>query len=394
MRLKTVGILLVMFVLCGCGAIGNSPTAVVPTVVLDASKSGGTQPTSPSLSSGTVAASGVVAPAQDAHLALSLGGTVKSVNVAVGDSVQAGKLLVELDNAAILMAVDQADRAIKEFTSPSAIAAAEQAVANAQKDVKDTQDKVTNLDWPRASDVLIKNTQGDIDLAKQALSRATEAYSQVRSLEDGEPRKAAALVAMTNAQMELNRLQSTMNWYTGKPTEIDAAIIRANLDAAKANLQEAQWYLAVLKGEPIPDNAAGSKLAQLAQAKDNLTTAKRNLENSRLIAPISGTVIAVNVVAGEMATPGEVLVVISDVNRLHIETTDLSERDVPQVKTGQVVSVLIKPLNLTVPGKVTRISALADTLGGDVVYKTTIDLDSPPPGMRAGMSVEVSFKTE
>jgi len=40
---------------------------------------------------------------------------------------------------------------------------------------------------------------------------------------------------------------------------------------------------------------------------------------------------------------------------------------------------------------VSEISPLADTLGGDVVYQATIDLDSIPEGLRSGMSVEVRF---
>jgi hypothetical protein len=43
---------------------------------------------------------------------------------------------------------------------------------------------------------------------------------------------------------------------------------------------------------------------------------------------------------------------------------------------------------------VIAISPLADTLGGDVVYQTTIDLDTIPEGLRPGMSVEVQFSTE
>jgi hypothetical protein len=42
---------------------------------------------------------------------------------------------------------------------------------------------------------------------------------------------------------------------------------------------------------------------------------------------------------------------------------------------------------------VSEISALADRLGGDVIYKTTIELDTRPDGLRAGMSVEVTFNT-
>jgi len=85
------------------------------------------------------------------------------------------------------------------------------------------------------------------------------------------------------------------------------------------------------------------------------------------------------------------LIVISDVTHLHVETTDLSERDVPNVEIGQKVMISIKALNTDVPGHVTSISPVADTLGGDVVYKTTIEIDSPPAGLRAGMSVDVQY---
>ena len=39
------------------------------------------------------------------------------------------------------------------------------------------------------------------------------------------------------------------------------------------------------------------------------------------------------------------------------------------------------------------ISPLADTLGGDVVYKVTITLGKIPSNLRAGMSVDVQFNT-
>ncbi len=42
-------------------------------------------------------------------------------------------------------------------------------------------------------------------------------------------------------------------------------------------------------------------------------------------------------------------------------------------------------------GHVSEVSPLADTLGGDVVYQTMIELDETLPGLRAGMSVDVQF---
>jgi multidrug efflux pump subunit AcrA (membrane-fusion protein) len=85
------------------------------------------------------------------------------------------------------------------------------------------------------------------------------------------------------------------------------------------------------------------------------------------------------------------VVVVIDPNHMHVETTDLSERDVPQVKIGQTAHITIKALNQNVTGKVTAISPLADSLGGDVVYKVLVRLDSLPEGALAGMSVTVDF---
>ena len=387
-------ILALAFILAACGS-DTTPTPL-PTVVL-ASQPAKSAPASTKTVAGNtgggVTASGEVVPLHEAKLAFSLAGSVKTVNVSVGDQVEAGKILAELDNASIQMEVDQAQRNLQELTSPSSIADAEKAVAVALKNLHDTQDKADSLFYPRASDALIKNTEGEIDLAKKALARAQDSWRLVARLEDGNERKAEALVAMTNAQLNLNNLIAKYNWYAGTPTDIDAADIRANLAMAQAALQEAQWYLSALKGEQLPAEATGSNLAQLKQAKDNLAAAQDKLANSRLVAPFAGTAAAVQIVVGEYATPGQVVVILTDTATLQVETTDLSERDVPKVEIGQTVNVFVQALNENVAGHVILISPIADTLGGDKVYKTTIDLDTIPPGLRSGMSVDVQFQT-
>jgi multidrug efflux pump subunit AcrA (membrane-fusion protein) len=389
MRIKVLLLVsILVLALSACGS--NSAQTPLPTVALDPNA---TPVSTKNIGgSGGVTASGEVVPKQEAKLAFSLGGVIKTVNVAEGDQVEAGKILAETDNASIQMEVDQAQRNLQELTSPSSIAAAEKAVAVALKGLDDTQDKSDSLFYPRASETLIKNTEGEIDLAKKALARAQDSYRLVARLEDGNERKAQALVAMTDAQMRLNDLISKYNWYTGKPTDIDATDIRANLAMAEAALQEAQWYLSALKGEQLPSQATGSKLAQLKQTRDNLASAQDRLEKSRLVAPFAGTVAVVQIVVGEYATPGQVMVVLSDTATLRVETTDLSERDVPKVEIGQTVNVFVQALNENVAGQVSLISPISDTLGGDVVYKTTIDLDTIPPGLRSGMSVDVQFQ--
>ncbi len=395
--------LLATLTLASCSAIGRSTPTPLPTVVLGTNVPAPTAtgaylpqgtgiPQSSGATSGSgVTASGIVVPEQDAGLAFTLGGTVKSVNVSVGDQVNVGQVLVTLDTTDLQIAVNQARRNFQELTSPAAVAAAELAQANAQQAVKDTNTKVVGLKYPRASDALIQNTEGQIDLAREALAEASNAWRSVQHRPDGDPDKAAALVAMTNAQLNLNKLIANVNWYQGKPSDIDTAIAYANLDAAKAALNEATWYLALLKGQTVPPEATGPKLVALEEAITTLVTAERQLDDAQLITRIPGTIISVDVIPGQIVTPGELLVQISNVTKLHVETTDLSERDVPRVQVGQPVQVFVKALNQSVAGRVRNISPVADILGGDVVYKTYIDLDANLTGLRAGMSVEVRF---
>jgi multidrug efflux pump subunit AcrA (membrane-fusion protein) len=340
-----------------------------------------------------VTASGVVVPAQEAQLAFALGGIVQAVHVIVGDQVVAGKALAELENAELLIEVGRTQRNLRELASPAAVSVAEQAVVAARQSVDDAQKKVNALAYPRASESLIDNIEGQIELAREELAEASEDFRDVESKEHDDPERAAAVVAMTNAQMHLNQLIANVNWYKGKPSDLDEAIAHANLDSATSALQEAEWHLAALNGEPIPAEATGSGLAELAQAEDELAAARAALESTRLVSPIAGTVVAVEIEAGEYASPGDVLVVVNDLSRLLVETTDLSERDVPSVSIGQEAGIHIEALDQDVTGRVTAISQAAEILGGDVVYRTTIELESPPPGLRPGMSVEVQFGT-
>lgn len=375
-------------VLAACGT--NSAPTPIPTVVLD---TGGAGEATSSLR-GSVIASGVVLPAREAQLAFTVGGNVHSVHVSVGDKVQTGQVLIELDNTVAQLDVEQAKRVLRELTSPASIAAAERAVASAQKDMEDAQNKVYALDYPRASETKLDEVKSDLAVAKERLTLASDAYRQVSNLPDGSAQKANALAALNAAEYRVRQLQAEYDWYTGKPTETDAAIVRANLDAAKAALQEAEWYLAALKGEQAPSTATGLQLTQLQQAKDALEAAQVRFDNTRLVAPFPGVVAAINISAGEFASPGLPQLVVSDLSQFKVETTDLSERQVTQVKAGNVANIRVDALGGQFSGVVANISPLANTLGGDVVYKVTIIFDQTPEGLLGGMSATVEIETE
>ena len=393
MKFKLLLVLL-LFALTACGS-GNASTAI-PTVVLDGNTVNGssTQSAAPSVASsnGDVTASGTVISAQDVQLAFALTGNVKKVYVAEGDQVQAGELLAELDNVLVQIEVDQAQRTVRELTSPAAIAAAEQAVATAQTAFKDAKDKADSYKYRRGDSETIDYYKAQLVLAQKALDSAKDRYNQTKSFSSADPIRATATTNLYNAQKAYNTALANLNWFTDPPSENDVALAKASFDAASAALQEAQWYVSELKGETIPADATGTKLAQLQQARDGLKAAQAKLENTHLLAPFSGTITTLNIVAGEYVVPGQALIAISDVTNLQVVTTDLSERDIADVSVGQNVSVFVEALNAEISGQVLSISAVADTLGGDVVYKTTITLNELPEGIRAGMSVTVQYQ--
>ncbi len=386
--LFSITIIVIALLLSACGS-NASPTAI-PTVVLDSGNEN--QPVQVSHSNdGDVVASAIVVPVQEAQLGFSLPGSIKKVSVAAGDQVKAGDLLAELDNASIQLEVEAAERTVRELTSAAAIAAAEQAVAHTQKTYDDAKKKVDGIQNRHADNVTINYLKDQVTLAQNALDYARDAYKQTGGHSDVDPIRAKAATNLYNAQKAYNAALANLNWYANPPSANDVALANADFEAASAALQEAQWYESELKGKSIPSEATGPQLTQLQQARDTLQAAQDRLDQTRLVAPIPGIVVKVDTVAGEYASPGQIVVVVSDTQHLQVKTTDLSERDVTKVQVGAPARIMVDALSQEFDGEVTGISPVATTLGGDVVYEVTISFTEQPEGLLGGMSAEVTI---
>ena len=186
--------------------------------------------------------------------------------------------------------------------------------------------------------------------------------------------------------------------------DLEFAVIAAEQDYASkslaAELQRAEKVKYVnpdsrkVRWYSLPREVYLKALSKADQAKAVWDSAATNLEQSTLLAPFDGTVVDIQIIPGESVQSGQTVLVLADLERLQIETTDLSERDVTRVKIGQSVDVYIEALGLTVKGKVVRISPIAETVGGDVVYPITIELSEQPEGLLWGMTAEVQIAVE
>jgi multidrug resistance efflux pump len=124
-------------------------------------------------------------------------------------------------------------------------------------------------------------------------------------------------------------------------------------------------------------------------ARAALDSAKATLQQATLTAPFDGSIASVDISPAETVTPGLVVIMLGDLTNFQVITTDLSERDVPAVRIGQAATMTVAALGEEFPGKVTDISRISSTVGGDVVYEVTLEFDTQPQGLLWGMTTEV-----
>jgi RND family efflux transporter MFP subunit len=181
----------------------------------------------------------------------------------------------------------------------------------------------------------------------------------------------------------------------GQPlVELDTTLLEAKVKEAEANLAVAQVQVDYLKRIGTDEVHLESAQAEADRAQALLDSANTTLATqSTLVAPFDGTIVSVDISPAETVVPGGVIVTLGDLSRFQVETKDLSERDVPRVQIGQIAHVFIEPLNQEFPGKVVDISRISSTVGGDVVFKVTIDLDQQPQGLLWGMSADAKIET-
>lgn len=134
--------------------------------------------------------------------------------------------------------------------------------------------------------------------------------------------------------------------------------------------------------------------AKTLQAQASLDAAQAELAQATLTAPFDGTIASIDVSKGEVVHSGEVALVIANLKDLRAETTDLSEREIARVHTGQAVLISLKAFADPVPGTVATIAPMAGrSPDGDIIYKITIELQQQPAHLLWGMTGEVEISS-
>jgi len=175
---------------------------------------------------------------------------------------------------------------------------------------------------------------------------------------------------------------------------LDTAILEAKVREAEAAVVTEQTQVAYLIRSGEESERLDAAKADVDRAQASVDIAKAQLAQATLTAPFAGTIASVDISPAEFVNPGQIVIVMGDLSHFRIETTDLSEKDVPGIKIGQAANVFIEALGQDFSGKVVDIARVSETVGGDVVFKVTIELDDQPEGLRWGMSADVKIEAE
>jgi len=157
-------------------------------------------------------------------------------------------------------------------------------------------------------------------------------------------------------------------------------IAQENFDDASGTDETRQTRLAMYQAQ--------SQLVQAEHAQHDL---EAQIAAATLVAPIDGTVVAVNVSSGLDAPSGDAIVVAAGTFQV---IADVVESDISRIDLQQAATVTIDALDADVAGTVSAIAPAAssgDAGTGVVSYAVTITLDEPPAALRAGMSADITI---
>lgn len=287
----------------------------------------------------SISASGTIASENSVNITSNLSYTIKQVNVKVGDLVKKGDILAEFDttelNKAYKDAKESYDSAKEQYNLK--VSQAEEALNTAKKNVTESKSNLQDAKKTYAS------LMGDASDSKAYKERYEEA-------EDKDQATISAKQTLTNAESNLTQAQN-------------------NYDNAVIN-------------------------DTTVNAKTQLDTAKDNLKDANIIAPMDGVVAAINVsvdnapTGGTVGATGGALFTIQDENDFLVKAS-VADYDIIKMNVGNVAQITVDSTDDKYEGKIETISPIANS-AGNYDFEVSIG-DNTLSNLRVGMNVTVKI---
>lgn len=342
-----------------------------------------------------VGATGMVRANQSAILTFQTTGVVEQVNVSLGERVRPDQVLasLELTSLSPQVILAQADlvaaqRALADLLqSDVARTQAQSAVAEA-RDALDLAEYRwrTQQQGYRASNSTISGARANVILAESEVDRAQDSYNQVSNYPEDSPVRALALSQLISTQARRDSAQRTLDWYLGRPNDIDQAVLDANVALAEARLADAEREWERLMDGPDPGD--------IAAAEARVASAQASVDLARITAPFAGTITSIEVMPGDEVAPGTIAFGLDDLSHLLVDV-EVSEVDINHVQVGQPVSLTFDAAEGNgYAGVVTEVALVGKVSQGVVIFPVSVEVLEADEPVRPGMTAAVNIVVE
>jgi multidrug efflux pump subunit AcrA (membrane-fusion protein) len=358
----------------------------------------------------TISSSATLAAGTTREVSASVGGTVSSVYVKVGDSVNKGDLLFSV-------ADDDLNSSVS--TAASQLSAAQQQLKAARAGLTSAQATHVQTEKEILADLVKSGSSGAISGGSGSSSGGSGAagMSTSASTSSGDVGTKSATSISTLA---------TSGTSSTKATAAQKKAAKAQAAQAKANKVRA---VASAQAEIQSANQS------VASAQTAYNEAVDALGNAKVTSPIDGVITAVNIAKGDVVTGSSSSsssggssgsgggstgdsatsaaaaaaaagadsssssatsnIEIVNFNKRMTLTVDVSESEINSLKLGMKAVLTFDAIEaLEQEGKISEISPLGTTSGGLVTYPVTIDISKPAAQLKPGMNASAKVILE
>jgi multidrug efflux pump subunit AcrA (membrane-fusion protein) len=352
----------------------------------------------------TVSGNGTLEPAQKVELGFGASGEVTAIRVKAGQKVTKGEVLAEVDSSSARASLASAEAQLIE---------AEEAVETAEEAEEEEEESEEVAYEGGARTVFVGLMSEDGTGAAKADEAEKKAAAEKEAAE-----KAAA--EEEEEQKEPVEKEEETTPTQGKEEETKEEHPEASSEAS-SEASAATEVGSETGGSGETGASGGVSLptaeANLLSAELSVKSARQEVRETTLRAPISGTIASISGSVGETVSGGsgsgnseasspsatgeeegggtESFMVLAQLHRLKMEVS-FSEADIGKVREGQTATVAIDSMEGTeLAGKVTKVSVLPSEGSSNVVeYPATILLTQSAKGLRAGMSASAEVVVE
>jgi HlyD family secretion protein len=288
-------------------------------------------------------------------------GNVIALYADFNTKVKKGQLVARIDPAIFQAKVDQANASLD--SSRSAVVTARATLAKTDSDIANAQANVTSqkANLVRAqsavTDARTKNARR-IELVKQGIIAQEDADTAQATYDQAVASLDAAQAAVTAAQSSVTSAQ-------------------AQKEVAQAQLQSAE--------------------AQVTQSMAALKQAQLDLDHTRIVAPVDGTVVSRNMDVGQTVAASfqapTIFQIAQDLTKMQVDT-NVDESDVGPIRLGQQANFTVDAYpGMVFPGEVAQIRQAPINVQNVVTYDVVVEVSNAGLKLFPGMTANVRIVT-